>query len=431
MDGSWRTSLQWQHMISPQLIEYVQGRLSAHESPDTIREDLRKAGWGEPDIQAAFTPVAATNDASEPSSAPSRPQKRILIVGIILGILVLAGAASAGYVAYVKVNPERIVGEALGGMLAINSVEYTASLRIEATSSATSIGVATARPLLGASNDTKEPVKLLFTVEGAVDRTDRARVKSKTHLTLASTAVMNGSPLFSLGLLQLPDATYASLIDAPSNMFIDLSPIVGVWVKFDPKSFAKQFLSSTATPETARAERSSITEEQLNELKTAYAETRPVQIVKKLSDEVIDGDSSFRFQLRIDKENLKEFLSRAQRIMKAESSLAYEKFNDDYARLMDQADPSIEIWISKKNRLPTRLLLQANLQESSDVPANGTVSLDVRAKNYNQAIIIEAPSESRSFEEVFGSLMTGSASATLELGATTSEGEDTAMPSNL
>ncbi|MFA5854288.1 MAG: thrombospondin type 3 repeat-containing protein [Patescibacteria group bacterium] len=392
-------------MNSPQLNEYVRQRLSTGESIDAIHEDLKRTGWDESAIQAALgTPAVPTAASGSITSAPS-PKRWGLLVGVVIGVLAVVGGASATYLLYFKANPDKIVGEALSAMIDLNAVEYAASLKIEATSSATSSGAMTILPILGASDDSKKPMKLLLTLEGAYDRLDRAQTKSKMNVKIASTEVMNGSPIVGLSVLQLPEATYLSLTDAPSNMFIDLSPIVGTWIKIDPKSLVKQFASNTATPETTKKQ---VTAEQTEALKLAFAQTRPIRVTETLKAEEVDGVSSLHYRLAIEKDALKEFVIKTQEIMDGEASLAYEKFNDDYERFSKQLNiTSLEMWIGKESGLPTRFSLQATAKESEDVPAEGTLAFDLKLKNFNQTPTIEAPKESKTFEEIFGELMGG------------------------
>lgn len=398
-------------MSSPQLTEYVRQRLAAGESNETIREELKRTGWGESDIQAVMgTPAAAPAAVHAPISASTSsaaPKRLALIVGIVAGILVLAGGASAAYFFYFKEDPEKILAQAISGMMDVNAFEYGASLRVEATTSATSAGAETLLPLLGGASGEAAPIKLLLTLDGAMDRTDRAKPKTSFGIKIASTAVANGSPIVGLSVRQLEDATYLSLTEAPSNMFIDLSPIVGVWIKIDPKGLAKQIAGTAATDESS-APKETMTEDQKTKIRGAFVELRPVRVEKVLKEEGVDGVASRHFQLAIDQAALEAFVLRTQSIMNGEASLAYEKFNDDYKRYSKETEiTSFEIWIGKESGLPTRIRMEMTVKATGDVPADGTATFDMKLKNFNQVPVIEVPAEAKTFEEIFEQLMDG------------------------
>ncbi|WKZ28837.1 MAG: hypothetical protein QY323_04895 [Patescibacteria group bacterium] len=404
-------------MNSPQLTEYVRQRLAAGEASDTIREELKRTGWSEADIHAAMSAPAAPAAPSAPATpavTSAAPKRWGLLIGIVAGILVLAGGASATYFFFLKEDPEKVLAAALSGTMDIKAFEFESSLRVEATTSATGAGAEALLPVL---SDDAASVKLLLTVNGAIDHADRTKPKSRFDMKLASTSLANGSPILGLSTRQLEDATYLSLTEVPSNMFIDLSPIAGVWVKIDPKGLAKQFVG-TATTEEAPAPKETITEEQKAEIRAAFIELRPVRVKKALKDEDVDGVASRHYQLAVDQEALEAFVFRMQGIMNGEASLAYEKFVDDYERYSKEVTvTSSEIWIGRESGLPTRVLLQMTGSATEDVPADGTMTFDVKFKNINQTPVIEAPAESKTFEEIFGQLMGGLAASSTEGGS--------------
>lgn len=398
-------------MSSPQLTEYVRQRLAAGATNDTIREELKRTGWSEADVQSAMNaPSSAPTAPAAPATPPTKsaaPKRLGLVIGIVVGILVLAGGASATYFFFLKEDPEKVLAMALSDVMDVKTFEFASSLRVEATTSATGTGAETLLPVLSGGAGDAASVKLLLTMNGAIDHTDRAKPKSSFDMKLASTSVANGSPILGLSTRQLEDATYLSLTEVPSNMFIDLSPIAGVWVKIDPKSLAKQLVGDAVTEE-ASAPKETITEEQKTEIRAAFVELKPVRVKKALKDEDVDGVPSRHYQLTVDQEALKAFVLRMQSIMNGEASLAYEKFNDDYERYSKQVEvTSSEIWIGKESGLPTRVLLQMTGKATEDVPADGTMTFDMKFKNFNQTPVIEAPAESKTFEEIFQQLMGG------------------------
>jgi len=396
-------------METTPLKEYVAQSLAQGMRPEEVRAALISQGWTGPDIDQALS-APATPLAPIGGTVEGRPKRKIVIAAV--AVLILGAGGAFAYLRFFAETPDERVAKAVNAAIAAKSVEYAASLRIEAVYKRN--GAANpALALLSATNAPEQPVKLLVTAEGAYDRLDAAHAKSRTSVTIATTQVLGGVPLGTLEVRQVNDATYLSLTRVPVIHLFDLSALAGVWVKFDRQALTGLIGSATAAAETPKE---GPTAAQIEAIEEAFTEHRPVHVVETLKDEDIDGTASRHYRLAVDKQKLRAFLLKVQDIMDDGASLAYEKLSDDYDKFSEEVEiETLEVWIGKAEGLPTRLLLQASAKESEEVPGEGSFTLDVTFKNFGKPIQIEAPADAKSVEEVFGMLMGGMGGAGVEI----------------
>ena len=98
-------------MITQQLLDYIAQEIQGGVSPDAIKATLRSNGWIEADIEQAFRastpapqiivpPVQVVQPAKTEFFIPSEKKKfpAIKILLIVVGLLLVAGVAYAGFV---------------------------------------------------------------------------------------------------------------------------------------------------------------------------------------------------------------------------------------------------------------------------------------------------------------------------------------------
>jgi hypothetical protein len=107
-------------MVTPQMLDYIRSQLASGISQDAVKKSLTTSGWAEADITQAFASLGSTLPPSPAATVPaqaapvgitvahpmsSHGMSRSLLVGIVVGIVVLAVGGGVGYAYMQKLGP--------------------------------------------------------------------------------------------------------------------------------------------------------------------------------------------------------------------------------------------------------------------------------------------------------------------------------------
>ena len=272
-------------------------------------------------------------------------------------------------------------------------------------------------------------------LEGDVDNSDKETPKSKVDFSSTIFSVYTG-PLgfpFSGKSITIGKVAYYKIEKLPlvglyeqiiTSTNIGLTPeeqaememvkgffsqiieqIQNKWIRVDPEEIEKELGISFK----------GITKEEEEKLKAKIEELLvkypPIKPEKELKDQVIEGRKYYHYLTRLDKENLKKFLSEMLQFMKEEkiafspglffSEEEINKMDEEISKALDELFKSIkfsqiEIWIDKKtyylHRIKGELIVE-------DEEAKLEIRVDSDFSNYNQPGKILAPEESISITE--------------------------------
>jgi len=277
-------------------------------------------------------------------------------------------------------------------------------------------------------------------LEGDVDNSDKETPKSKVDFSSTIFSVYTG-PLgfpFSGKSITIGKVAYYKIEKLPlvglyeqiiTSTNIGLTPeeqaememvkgffsqiieqIQNKWIRVDPEEIEKELGISFK----------GITKEEEEKLKAKIEELLvkypPIKPEKELKDQVIEGRKYYHYLTRLDKENLKKFLSELLQFTKEEkiaflpgllfSEEEINKMDEEISKVLDELFQSIkssqiEIWIDKKtyylHRIKGELIVE-------DEEGKLEIGLDSTFSNYNQPVKIVAPAESISVTELIGQL---------------------------
>jgi len=436
-------------MVNQQLLDYINQQIQKGVDRTKIRNILIANGWQENDVDEAFTSLnlpsqtplsvkaqlqssptsrilsQATSYSSEPSSGKL---KKILIIALLAIIVVfLAGGGVFAYFNYFQ-SPEIVVGKMLTKIEDIKTLEYSGEIKMEIdagdliaeyqSSLGSSFGASlenleevgdNKRPRLGVS---KEKVEFLADFAGAYDIGNPEELRSLVSFDVETGMVPGVKIVFGSEIRNIGKVVYVKLSDLPTFGFFDLSSLKNQWIKIDTDALSEQFGSGVVPGQFAEEIDKAQTEEMMEKIKTILSQadySKILKITEKFPNEEIEGVNSYHYGYMIDKEEVKNL---AITIIESSVESMGETITEEEIREFEKSFESIgspegEIWIGKKDLLPHKISFNLKIKEIGDVDVSGDISYTLFLKNFNNPIIIEAPTQSQTIEELMGGLFGG------------------------
>ena len=144
--------------------------------------------------------------------------------------------------------------------------------------------------------------------------------------------------------------------------------------------------------------------EKTRALRALFSRSRFVSVTKTFSVENMNGIEAYHYELTFNKEGLKNFYIEASEVVSEETMSAEQRqmLDDIYTNFEFQP---AEIWIDKKEKLPLRLRMGLNFNETG-VGAyggkfTGSFTAEFNFKDFNLPLNLTAPAEARPAKEVF------------------------------
>ncbi len=177
--------------------------------------------------------------------------------------------------------------------------------------------------------------------------------------------------------ISLKDEIYIKVnsISLPQS-YGDISEFEGKWVKFSPPGQASQQWN-------------------IEGLESIYS------VKKELKDEKVDKVSSYHYILFLEKDGLKEWI---EGLMKEESSnLLTGSLKRQIDKMTEELSAlEINVWIGKKDSFLKKVEIEKTFASEE---GGGSLEASIRFSEFNQPLLIEAPKEFLSFEEVMLQLL--------------------------
>jgi hypothetical protein len=273
----------------------------------------------------------------------------IVIALMLLLVFVLTGC--------VKKSPDKIISDMLVKMAKVDSYHYQADINLK--------GRMSGLPGLADSEGTSDVNSTEIQAEGDMDW-QGDELKHDGNLRIK--AQVEGEALdFDLDLRSLEQTTYLRLIKAPVLGTLDLTTMLNKWYKFNYKQ-----VMAAEDPE------DQLTSEQIKQLRQLMSNTKFFDLIEDLGKENLDGTQVYHYKVRLNKENIKQFVLQVHEITEGQSMPA-----DDVAELDQKLDglrnDQGELWVGVKDSYLYR--------------AKGSADF-----NHRTASIITAPAETEDFD---------------------------------
>ncbi|MEO8637943.1 MAG: hypothetical protein ABI430_03530 [Candidatus Taylorbacteria bacterium] len=425
-------------MVTPELLDYIKGAKQRGVGDDAIRGVLTKNGWKQTDIEEAYNLTPKEIFATEPpptsrqflseknsppketisqrmNLAPAQPRKSrwkgLLITLIIL--LLLAGGAVFGYYnfsEYFDFHPEKKIFQSVFNLAEVTGATADGFLLVKSEGTDVKISVEGAffKPAVNQFKETgKVILDVFYTPPATFEPSDVA--PSPIQLTVSlDTRILDN-------VLYLRLDPVSSLGDLGKMGFDTLK---GQWIKV-PLKEAEELSKEKVLPEADKF--APLSNEDVDAINKKYANVDRL-IIDKKGKETLNGESTSYYVFHLNPEMrsfLKELLDESL-VKKGASAQdttdANTKFDESFASLLDH---KVEMWIAKDG-LPRKITFEATVKspatefsESKESQVNSEASF----KDFNKDITVDAPLESKTFDEI---LQTIFASPTVPISATSS-----------
>lgn len=418
-------------MVTPELLEYIKTQVAAGADFMAIEKILLENKWPQEDITKAiaqFTepaaevkPVVSSPDIKDKSPlqlsfANHKPWWKnfkvwLVSLGIVLGILIIAGGAWA----YVNIYnaPERTIVKSIQAWQNVKNVTYSGQMKVKMGSKNE-----TDSKTLSISIPTLEHMTAMDIVFNGIQ--DLSAVDNKKGLIKFEVGGKDelNQEVAGLGLEMryLNKALYVMLLKATFNQpGVDLASLTNQWVKFDlanegEDKALEQMVGGLANNKSLGVISGwNLSAGDILSLAKAYYQTKPLAI-KKLANEKIDGATVYHYGWQLDEVQFKEFMKQVYQIY-PKTNLepgAEAKFLASLEKPLTGA-VSGELWIAKDDSLLRRLSFKYTDKTDSKQSVSALVDM-----SYNTSVSVEEPSPFKTMEEILGQLLGGLSKKTTE-----------------
>ena len=378
-------------MVNEELLSFIKQQLARGKKKEDIIATLVATGWDLNNVNEGLDQVQGIAEAPKSiaynkeeefqgkTTKSKRSKKLFVIILIIFIVLGLVGASVGFAYYYVFPSPDRILGKMAERIAYTETASYNSKIELSI-----------------AKGD--QTISTTIKLDGAFDIRDMNNMNSRNVITLENFS----SNLLPSEIIQNPirfetiiadQVLYAKIVlvntKADLGFFsIDLSPINDEWIKFTPESLQE----SVPGLETSLDVNSyKLSDEQIEQIRSAYKNARVFKLTEKLKSEKIDGVSTHHFSAVIDERRLVELAREIILITDLEEKKLFEDI--DYEEKEDLKafdDLKIEFWVGKWDWVPRKISLELTTTESN---TDYVFSLkeDLLLKDFNKPVVIEAP----------------------------------------
>ena len=334
-----------------------------------------------------FAPVQMPNLALPQHQPSYKRHLKAVLIAALAGILVFAG--STGAYIYLKPTPEKVFNQFYERLGEIKTLDYDGEVVAQVSSGMSLTTFLNGDVFRQKSEDRRiagmEKYNARFDFTGSSDVQDLDKPKYFLSFTITSEGL-----IVALETLFADNEFYLRLSPAPDLGIIDLSSIKNKWIKFD-KKYLEQQLGTDLSEE-------SLSIEQKNRMKEAFLNANLFSIDEMMDDQVVNGVKSYHFKYSINKNNYRDFVIKADEITYGRSLTSEELEHIDESLRIFEFLPG-EIWISKKDLMPTKIIGSVRAAENP-MNVSGSFSFVLNLKNINQPVKIDPPLNFRSIEDV-------------------------------
>jgi len=452
-------------MAEQQLVDYIKKAKQAGQSDDQSRVLLLKNGWTEAEVNDAFAvlgqpqaqvqqpkiqpavqqqskiqPQAQPQYQPDPKGTPEpqyQPQTSaaatqsnmlrtrsgshlILKLFVVLIIVVLLGGA--GYFVggqYLNLpyanffsnlfgpNPETVISKMMANMSGVKAYQSTVQGSVSAT-----------------DNKNISQGKVLFSADSKSDATSPNNLKADATFTIQITPPGSATPSVSanMNMLIVDNKFYIKINDItlPGEVLLpglDISQIKGKFFKIDQDSIKALSQAQGATIDISQVTGAT----QLKQIQDLILSENMLSVDKQLADEIVSGQSTYHYLLKISKEKLTNLLAEEMVAIQTESDshvIGFATEEDKQAFLQNNlnhtkqmagvigdviGDSDIEVWIGKKDYMLYRFKIDKAVdlnKISQGVNMTLAAKLDVTNSNFGKTISVQAPAEAQKIEDV-------------------------------
>jgi hypothetical protein len=343
------------------------------------------------------------NNSNKKNYKNKKVLKIVLIV--ILGILILGGGTFAYMEFFQKLKPEEVLAKMKEAQAEVTSYAYQGSLNLKnETEKSDEIDMMMAMI----------PTELNLEFSGNVSGDKEENLAFINNLKIASDNEM--IPEIEFSVISKGENNYVKFDSLPQILFFDLSVLEEKWIDLEANDIKK--IQGKNVEEGSETEE--IDSSEMIEQNSEILEKYKILNLEELEEEKINEQANYHYKLTINKEELES---------------AYPELNEDadeeelksFKEFLNSLKSSGDMWINKDTFLITKIIYSGTIDRTeTDINTeydNIKFNLNLNLSNYNQDFTIEAPEETKTFEEMFSELEEEIMSAeSMEVGFSTEAG---------
>ena len=420
-------------MVNQQLVEYIKGELSKRVAMEDIKNALIKVGWPIIDIEDAILAVTESNSVPFPPASSPEPlvsdaysqlenrdissdnhtlsstgqgsddwfkgvkpapkRERMVIIVAVLAFLLIAGGVF-GYTYYSQI-PGIVLKKMASKMESVKIMAFSAEVNanIEMTPKSTD-------PVGPTSGSAK------VTMDGVVNATDEKNPDLLMKIN-ATGGIEGVAATFGMEMRMIKKIMYFKISEFPMMDTLGVGDLKNQWIKIDLDAIAQKYGVKALEGLNSQYWVDKITPEQEKQINKLWNDevVKSAKNIVKMKDEKINGVSSYHYQIPLDKNTVTNLTIKSIEILGTDIINTEEKAT--YVEMMNAMEYNkVDLWVGKKDNLPTKITFDIIL----NLPNNdGKYILNYIFifKDYNKAVTIETPSDSKPVEEIIGTLMGG------------------------
>lgn len=299
-------------------------------------------------------------------------QNKVSVVSAV-ALVVLIGGVALAYPSYFK-SPQKVVTSMMQKMSDVKSFTHKGEINME----------------MPESKQPGLPRSLVLKFGGSSDVSNLDQPKGLFSFTLDSYAA-GAAPINLEGRI-VSKMIYLKVTGVPNLGFFNPKSLEDQWILIDQDALKKQFGVPATDPQ-------SLNTEQKEQIKQAVLSSNVLKVAKALPAEDIDGVSTYHYQLTLDKDALVKLISKSNLILQNKNWGAQQEqqFKDS---LKTMGTFGGEVWIGKSDLLVRKATLE--MLPMPDQQTGQKVNISVAFTDFNQPVVVEAPSKFKTIQEVLG-----------------------------
>ena len=386
------------------------------------------------------------------SETPSSKRKKVLTLAIILALIFLIGGIGALASRIYdprwnpfRPNPDKVIEKIIAEMKKVKTWEEKISLFLlleNEEKSSVKIDYETKndlsdKPIL--ENEIKTSVKIDYETKNDLSLADKPKYEGKFDILVSTGNEIKVEIPLSGEIKRIDDAIYFKITNFPlslmEEMGVDVSELTNKWIKIDEKSSSEleQKMEKLIEKEKAKGLKEEVLlemkEKLLEGMKKAFQEMTKKEkeamedkersasltknllnfysIDRELPDEKMGGKKVYHYLVRLDKNELLNFIAKNLESKKemfskeGKSSVSQEElklFQEELKSFFEKlGEIKGEVWIGKKDYLIYKIKFE---KEGNYEGNKNSFKFNLENSNYNQTVKIEAPKEYKDIGDV-------------------------------
>ena len=343
----------------------------ANQTSEALETQVQPISQPQTQVQSQIPTKVETNNK------PKKSRKKIIIIctALFLTFSLILGGGIFAYITFFP-SPEIVVAKAFQKTLEIKSLEYSADLNIKGK-------------MIDPTLPTNEG-SLNLLINGGFDTNDLSNVKQYSGFEI-NADIKDQSPFKARLETRLVDKNfYAEITEGPE--FVDT--IKNIWLKApisenpDAQKVQDNLENNSKAKKITPDQQKRINEQSL----------KIAKISKVYANDKIDKIETYHYQYQIIPLELAKFTALSSEIFLEQPALTEAQKNDQTKELKNKPPIEGELWIGKSDYRIYRI--KSSYTYTKDAESYITVAVDLKAKNYNQPIQIEAPAKSKTLQEI-------------------------------